>query len=92
MRVWMLVIGLALGCDDTTSEPEACALAEEYRGCPECSDGEITCAFETTSATEPSCGDCQARGALYQALCDDGSTASRDDIEAGTTCDDATLN
>ncbi|MBX2804208.1 MAG: hypothetical protein KTR31_41490 [Myxococcales bacterium] len=85
MRVmWMvgLLGSLLAGC-----EGGACELANDRLGCPECADGVVTCSFEGVSATELSCGGCQARVGLYQALCDQGSTASREEIEAGLVCE-----
>lgn len=87
-----LVFGLPLAsCVGETIEgdPEACELAAESQTCPECSSGPMTCTFGETSATANSCGDCQARGALYQALCDAGEEASRGEIEADTVCEPA---
>lgn len=75
--------------DDTGSATlDACALAREWSACDECYSGEVTCEYGETQVTESSCQDCQARGALYAELCDAGITASRADIEAGTTCSD----
>jgi hypothetical protein len=75
--------------DDTGSTSlDACSLAQQWASCDECYSGEVTCEYGETSATEGSCQDCQARGALYAELCDAGVTDSRADIEAGTTCSD----
>ena len=49
----------------------------------------MTCTFEDTSATANSCGDCQARAELYNALCDAGETADQATIEADTVCEPA---
>ena len=76
----------------TVCEPaasEVCALAQESQTCPECADGTVTCSFDTFEATELSCGGCQARAALYTALCEANVIASRQDIEDGTMCVDA---
>jgi hypothetical protein len=70
-----------------TSTSEACALAAEHRSCPECSSGDVTCTYGDTSVTAGSCGDCQARGLLYQTLCDAGVQDDRATIEAGTVCE-----
>lgn len=72
--------------DETGAAVEACDLAESSQTCPECSNGEITCSFVGISATAPSCGDCQARGLLYQQLCDEGVVADAETIEADTVC------
>jgi hypothetical protein len=86
----MLVAACTVGTpptDSSTADPsDACALAADSNVCPECSDGLLTCAFEEVEVTVASCGECQARAALYQALCDAGETADRADIEAGTVC------
>ena len=63
--------------------PPACAMAAAVGGCPECYDGDITCTFGDTSVTRGSCGGCQARLGLYEALCAAGSTATEAEITAG---------
>lgn len=81
----------AAGCgEEDTGEAlsPACQLARDNATCPECYSGEVTCTYGDVSETAGSCGDCQARAALYQALCEDGVTDSAADIEAGTTCSD----
>lgn len=92
LRILALTLPLLVAaCSGGSEEDDACALAEDHAACPECSSGPATCTFEDTSITQNSCGDCQARSALYQQLCDDGSDASRDTIEADTVCEsDAT--
>lgn len=69
-----------------TAELEACILAAESQSCPECSSGDVTCSYGDTSVTAGSCGDCQARGLLYQTLCDAGVSDDRATIEAQTVC------
>lgn len=93
MRWWVVIAVGGTGCagigtakDDSTAPPGACALAEASDGCPSCYEGPYTCAFEGTWVARGSCGDCSARQALYQALCDAGSPASADAIEAGISC------
>lgn len=88
--IWLgLALALtACGDKDSGTTDDACALADENQACPECYSGEVTCTYGDVSATEGSCGDCQARSALYGALCDAGVSDSADDIEAGTTCTD----
>jgi len=93
MSRWFMLLGCvvalsACGDKDTGSDDGACELAEENMACPECYSGEVTCTYGEYSATEGSCGDCQARSALYQDLCDAGVPDSADDIEAGTECSD----
>lgn len=95
-RPWMhLVIAaaLALGAcgepdDSGDAASEACALADDHMDCPACYSGEVTCEYGEFSETAGSCGDCQARSALYSALCDAGVEDAAADIEAGTTCSD----
>lgn len=65
---------------------DACALAEEWAGCDDCADGDVTCTFEDFSETAMSCIDCQARGKLYASLCAADVDADRASIEAGTEC------
>lgn len=69
--------------DDPTG---ACALAADNSVCPDCSDGELTCSFGAVEVTVASCGECQSRATLYEALCDAGETADRATIEADTVC------
>lgn len=79
------------GCgdkDDTAAQSDACSLAEDHSACPECDDGEVTCEYDTYSETANSCGDCQARSALYWSLCEAGITDDSATIEAGVTCSD----
>lgn len=75
---------------DDTGTPDtptgACALAAESQSCPSCSEGDLTCTYGAVSVTAGSCGECQARSALYQALCDAGVTDSREAITEGVTC------
>ncbi len=94
MRFWWMI--LWMGCagpddsgQDTDGVSEACALAEQNSECPECDDGPVTCSYGEFSETENSCGDCQARSALYQALCDAGVEDSSAQIEADTECESA---
>lgn len=90
----LTALSLALGMtacgdrDDSGGETAACDLAEEWEVCPECYSGEVTCTYDEFSATEGSCGDCQARGALYRDLCDAGVEDDADTIELGTECSD----
>ena len=74
--------------DDEPSTSGACELADEAQVCLECYDGEVTCTYGEEIVTEGSCGDCQARVALYAQLCDAGIDDSRTDIEAGLECTD----
>lgn len=76
--------------DDTGTPTEplaACALAAESQSCPSCSTGDVTCTYGAISETAGSCGDCQARAELYQALCDAGVADSRESITAGVVCE-----
>ncbi len=95
MRRIVGLVGFLAACDPGTGgggELESCDLAADSQTCPACVDGLVTCTFGEVSATEGSCGDCQARAALYQALCDAGETASADEIEADTVCSDPVLD
>ena len=95
MPILFITVGL-IGCGDKDDSGEtgspavsgACELAAEIEACPECADGEVTCSYGDESATELSCGDCQARSALLDALCDADIEDSRADIEAGLSCSD----
>ena len=69
-----------------TTALDACRMATTQLSCPSCSDGELTCSYDGVSATETSCGDCQALASLYQALCDAGNEASQQEIEDGAVC------
>jgi len=72
-------------CD--SGQSDACVLAETFSSCDECYDGQVTCTYGDASATQASCGDCQARGALYQQLCDSGVGDTQEELEAGTVCE-----
>jgi hypothetical protein len=74
------------GTPGTTEPVAACELLAEYPGCPECADGTVTCSYGDVSATEMSCGGCQAEYALLAALCDAEEPASREELEAGISC------
>ena len=75
--------------DDTgASDAAACQLAAEADFCAECADGDVTCSYGEFSATELSCGDCQARSQLYDDLCDAGVEDSEAEILAGLECSD----
>ncbi|MEQ1501664.1 MAG: hypothetical protein ABMB14_05510 [Myxococcota bacterium] len=76
--------------DSGTSPSDACALAADSAVCPDCTDGPLTCGFAGVEVTVGSCGECQSRAALYQALCDAGETADRATIESGTVCHEPT--
>jgi hypothetical protein len=76
------------GADTGAALTDACTLADEHSGCDECYSGEVTCEYDEYSATESSCGDCQARSSLYADLCSADVPDSRADIEAGTICSD----
>jgi hypothetical protein len=99
MRTFMplLLITVALvGCGDKDDSGEtgapvlsgACELAAEIEACPECADGDVTCSYGDESVTELSCGDCQARSSLLNALCDAEIEDERAEIEAGLSCSD----
>ncbi len=86
-----LVAGLTAACGDKDSADmpvPACELADEYASCNECYSGEVTCTYGDLSETAGSCGDCQARGALYASLCEAGIEDSRSALEEGTVCSD----
>ena len=66
----------------------ACQLAAQELGCAGCYDGAVTCTYGEESVTTASCGDCQARIALWDQLCEAGIEDSRAEIESGLTCSD----
>ncbi len=89
MRFLALMVGLTLlGCpgDDTTGETDACRLAAQVQGCPECADGVVECVLDGVTVSEMSCGGCQAEQALVTALCDAGSEVTEAEIEADGVC------
>lgn len=93
LLVCLFLTGPLSGCGDKDSaavEVPACGLADDHASCNECYSGEVTCTYGDESATAGSCGDCQARGALYAALCEAGVADSREALEAGTSCSDPT--
>lgn len=87
---WWAVLGLSVGCGTETGvgDPSsgACSLAASVGDCPACSDGPWTCVYGDTEVTVESCGGCQARAALYDALCEAGENDLADTIEVLTTC------
>ena len=98
MKSWPTTLVLALSLvacgdkDDADSGGEslsgACELVADLTDCPSCYDGVVTCTYGDESVSEGSCGDCQARYALYAQLCDAGVEDSRADIESGLECSD----
>ena len=91
LGVWLFLAEALAGCsdDDSGCTDVACEMVADHTGCPECLDGTVTCTFGPYSATEPSCGGCQARYALLMQLCEAGVDACEDDLEAGIECVDA---
>ncbi len=81
--MWLAACGEGAGGGGTDG---ACELADSIQGCDECDNGPLTCTFGDVSETRVSCGECQARSALYDALCDAGETATAEQIEADTVC------
>jgi hypothetical protein len=84
------------GCDllipddtdpDTDTDADVCELARDYEICPECYSGEVQCIYGEFTATVGSCGECQARGALYAELCEAGVEDDGARIERETTCE-----
>jgi hypothetical protein len=84
-----MLVGLA-ACDEDQDDERsaACQLQEANQECPECYDGDMTCTYGDVSVTEGSCGGCQARSALYQALCAAGNDDTKAEIESGMDCQD----
>lgn len=86
----LFLAAMMTGCgdkDDTSSaQSGACTLAESHSACPECDDGQVTCEYGSYSETANSCGDCQARSALYEGLCAAGVEDAAASIEAGVSC------
>jgi len=80
----LLLAGLA-AC--TTTVSPACDLAAIQTGCPECDDGYVTCTLDDVTVGENSCGQCQARAALYRELCDAGSTVTLEQLEDQAICE-----
>jgi hypothetical protein len=95
LGISLLVALMLTACSDdddpgcTGDELTACEMVEQHQGCAECYDGDVTCTFGAYSATEPSCGGCQARWALLQQLCDAGVDACEEELNAGIECHDA---
>jgi hypothetical protein len=96
-RILLVLLAACAGGSDPKSTDDtggtgvggACELAATHQSCPECDDGPVTCTFGDTSVTRTSCGDCQARAALHQALCDADEPAASSTIEADTVCEPA---
>lgn len=85
MRALVLTAVLLAACDTPTA---ACGQTEANLACPECLDGDVTCSLDGVTVTEPSCGDCQARVALYEALCEAGSEVTVEELEDPDVCGD----
>ncbi len=62
--------------------------ANDGRFCNECADGVVTCSFDGVEATEMSSGGCQAQSALYDELCEAGSTATVEEVDEGRVCEE----
>ena len=86
-----------LGCGDndttTPSENEtslsgACQIVQDFGDCGACYSGVVTCTYGDLSVTEGSCQGCQPLLEVYTQLCNNGSTDSAEDIEAGVECTD----
>ena len=87
MRHIVLLCLLLSACGETTPETGACELLEDFGDCPLCADGTVTCSFEETSVTEPSCMGCQAKVVLLYRLCENGTTATAEEINAEMICE-----
>lgn len=72
MRVWLILAMVGCSAERIEVDGNPCQLAEQTAICPACFSGNITCSYDGTSATDASCGTCQAEYSLYQQLCDDG--------------------
>jgi hypothetical protein len=79
-----------IACGDLDRTP-VCH-ANDGRGCDDCLTGTVTCSFEGVEVTEPSCEDCQARMALYDALCEAGSTATVSEVDDEAVCEGVVEN
>ena len=91
MMRWMMVLLVSgsMGCEPLT---DACTLSLQNVSCPECYDGDVTCSLDGVTVTEASCNGCQARNALYDALCVSGSTVTAAQMEADEVCGDPVLD
>lgn len=80
-RLLLLAVSLASCGDDS--------VCGELEGsfCDDCLTGLARCEFDGVVVTEPSCETCQARMALYQKLCELGSEATVEEVEAGMECE-----
>lgn len=63
------------------------AEGESCYGCP-AEAGFETCSFEGIEATVESCDGCMARWALFEKLCETGSTATVEEVEEGIVCEE----
>lgn len=83
---------LALGCAITSAcgKADGQILCDEVEGriCYDCYGPVVRCTFEGVEVTERSCEGCQARVALYLKLCEMGSTATVEEVEAGMVCEE----
>lgn len=79
---WLL-LGVSLaGCGDDS-------ICGELQGfaCEDCPYELARCEFDGVVVTEPSCDTCNARRTLYEELCDRGSEATPEEVEAGIHCE-----
>jgi len=87
IRIWraltLSILALSVACSDG-----ALCDANEGTFCNQCFGEMVTCGFEGVEVTEQSCEGCQARAALYEELCETGSTATVEEVEAGMVCEE----
>ncbi len=82
------VVGLGIvlaSCKGGGSEGGACDLLEGL-SCPECLDGIYTCTYGDIQVSGEACGGCQTQAEVYEELCDRGSDAPAETVEASTEC------
>jgi len=82
----LFVLFAACSGDGSNPDSAACELADTYSSCDDCYDGEVACSYDGVTEVRGSCADCQAKGQLYQRLCDEGVDATADELEADTVC------
>jgi hypothetical protein len=83
----VLMAALTLCFGSACKGPETLCNANEGEICHDCPGEAVTCSFEGVEATERSCEECQARWALYHELCEAGSEATVEEVEAGMLCE-----
>lgn len=87
MRLICLLFALVACSDESPNDTRtACDIVAGGLACDGCLDAEATCRVDGVEVTAEGCGDCQARNALLNELCDAGSTLTFEEITERMEC------